>query len=244
MKILLLDIETSPNTAFVWGLFKETIPLARLIESSEVMCWSAKWLGDDVMMHDSVFRSKPQEMLAKIHLLLDTADVVVHYNGQQFDIPCLNKEFLLYGMTPPSPYKQVDLLKTVRSQFKFTSNKLDYVVQKLGIGEKLETNFQLWVDCMQRDPIAWEKMEGYNKHDVAILERLYKVLRPWVVSHPNRTLYTDATDTMCPVCGSKHHTCEGYAYTTAGKYQRYRCKDCGKWYRGRKNVALKQTVNY
>lgn len=243
MKILLLDIETSPNTAFVWSLFKETIPLARLIESSEVMCWSAKWLGESTIMHDSVFRSKPQEMLAKIHLLLDTADVVVHYNGQQFDIPCLNKEFLLFGMKPPAPYKQIDLLKTVRSQFKFTSNKLDYVVHKLRLGEKLETTFQLWVDCMNRDPIAWEYMEKYNKHDVEILERLYRVLQPWVVSHPNRTLYTDNLDIMCPTCGSKHHTCEGYAYTTAGKYQRYRCKDCGKWYRGRKNEAHKQTVN-
>ena len=37
MKILLLDTETSPNTAFVWGLFNENIPLARLIDTSEVL---------------------------------------------------------------------------------------------------------------------------------------------------------------------------------------------------------------
>jgi len=26
MKILILDIETAPNTAYIWGMFKENIP--------------------------------------------------------------------------------------------------------------------------------------------------------------------------------------------------------------------------
>ncbi|NIV35232.1 MAG: hypothetical protein GWN58_38990, partial [Anaerolineae bacterium] len=41
--------------------------------------------------------------------LLDEADAVVHYNGKKFDIPTLNREFVKYGFTPPSPYKQIDL---------------------------------------------------------------------------------------------------------------------------------------
>ena len=45
MKILVLDIETSPHTGFHWGLFQQNISLNQLIESSTVLCWAAKWLN-------------------------------------------------------------------------------------------------------------------------------------------------------------------------------------------------------
>ena len=45
MKILILDIETSPHTGFHWGLFQQNISIGQLIESSSVLCWAAKWLG-------------------------------------------------------------------------------------------------------------------------------------------------------------------------------------------------------
>ena len=46
MKILILDIETSPHTGFHWGLFQQNISIGQLIESSTVLCWAAKWLGE------------------------------------------------------------------------------------------------------------------------------------------------------------------------------------------------------
>lgn len=76
-------------------------------------------------------------MLKQIHALLNEADAVVHYNGAKFDIPTLNKEFILHGLPPPAPYKQIDLLRTARSQFKFPSNKLDYIAQALDLGKRL-----------------------------------------------------------------------------------------------------------
>ena len=44
-------------------------------------------------------------MIKGIHKLLDECDAVIHYNGSKFDIPTLNKEFLLHGLHPPAPYK-------------------------------------------------------------------------------------------------------------------------------------------
>ena len=70
-------------------------------------------------------------MLEGIHKLLDEADAVIHYNGKRFDIPSLNKEFLLNGMFPPAPFKEIDLLTVARGRFRFVSNKLDYVAQQL-----------------------------------------------------------------------------------------------------------------
>jgi DNA polymerase elongation subunit (family B) len=235
MKLLFLDIETSPNTAYVWKLFKETIPLARLIDSSEVLCWSAKFAGDKKVMFDSIYQSSPKKMLANIHKLLDECDAVVHYNGRSFDIPILNKEFLIYGFTPPAPYKQIDLINTARSQFRFTSNKLDYICQRLGLGAKPETNFQLWVDCMNKDARAWKLMEKYNKNDVVMLENLYNKLLPWIKGHPNVALYKERTEQRCPRCGGKHYQSRGYIYTATCRYNRYRCSDCGTWFRDRVN---------
>ncbi len=45
-------------------------------------------------MFDSVYKSDRKSMLKSIHSLMDEADAIVHYNGNRFDIPMLNKEFL------------------------------------------------------------------------------------------------------------------------------------------------------
>lgn len=233
MKKLFIDIETSPNTAYVWGLFKETIPLARLIESSEILCYSAKWYKEDKVFFDSIFYNDTTSMLEGIHRLLDDADEVVHYNGRAFDIPCLNKEFLLNGIDPPAPYKQTDLLLVARNKFRFTSNKLDYVAQQLGLGKKHETDFKLWVDCMNKDPVAWKKMEEYNKNDVILLEKVYEKFAAWIGSSANYGLYENST-ILCPTCGSTSYQRRGFAYTKSRKYRRYHCKSCGSWFRDTK----------
>lgn len=235
MKILLLDIETAPNVAWVWGIFKENIPIDRIISSGYVLCWAAKWLGEDDILFDSIYNSTPKKMLKKIHKLIEEADVVIHYNGTRFDIPTLNKEFLLHNILPPAPYKQIDLLKVARSKFKFTSNKLDYVAKSLGVGEKTKhLGYQTWIRCMEKDPEAWEIMEEYNKQDVRILEAVYQRLLPWIPNHPNHGLYSDLM--VCPSCGSDSLTRRGYSFTSAGKYQRYQCNACGSWCKDRKGV--------
>lgn len=236
MRILLLDIESSPNTAHVWGLWQQNVGLKQLMESSYVLCWAAKWLGEKEVMFDSVHQSRPKSMLKKIHELIDAADAVVHYNGTKFDMPTLNKEFLLYGLNPPAPYKQIDLLKTMRSQFRFPSNKLDYVAQRLGLGNKTEhEGHELWVKCMNGDENAWKTMEKYNKQDVALLEQVYLKVLPWIRHHPNRNLFSDVP--CCPTCGEKSLRKRGTSISSVGTYQRYQCKACGTWSQSTKAVS-------
>ena len=233
MKILHLDIESSPNTAHVWGLWQQNVSINQLMESSYVLCYAAKWLGEEEVHFDSVHQSKPKAMLKGIHVLLDEADAVVHYNGTKFDIPTLNKEFLLHRYNPPSPYKQIDLLRVVRSNFRFPSNKLDYVSQRLGLGKKhAHEGHDLWVKCMNGDKDAWGRMESYNIQDVVLLESLYSTLLPWIKSHPNHNLYT--SDTVCPTCSGHRLQKRGTAVSITGTYQRYQCKDCGSWSQGAK----------
>jgi DNA polymerase elongation subunit (family B) len=230
-----LDIETSPNSAYVWGLFDQNISINQMIDSSRTLCYSAKWLGEKEIKFDSEYKSKPKKMLKGIHELLNLADVVVTYNGNRFDLPILNKEFLLHGFAPPSPYKRVDLLRVVRSNFKFTSNKLDYISQQLGLGKKQEhEGFQLWLSCMKGDKDAWKRMESYNIQDVVLLESLYDTLRPWIKNHPNHNIFSEGA--VCPNCSSTHLQKRGVAVSTTGSYQRYQCRDCGTWSQGTKST--------
>ena len=239
MKLLLLDIETSPNVAHVWGLFKQNIAISQLIDSSYVMCWAAKWLGSEEVMFGSV-RHGRKKMLQRIHKLLEQADAVVHYNGSRFDVPTLNKEFLLLGWHPPASFQQIDLLKTARQRFKFPSNKLDYVAKALGVGGKTKhAGHQLWIDCLAGDQQAWSTMEEYNKNDVTLLEKVYWKLLPWIKGHPNTSLY-DGSPMACPTCGSSSVVKRGFAYTQTVKYQRYACKQCGAWSRAKTGTTVKE----
>jgi len=243
MKILLLDIETSPNTAHVWGLWQQNVSINQLMESSYVMCWAAKWLDKKEVMFDSVYESKPKAMIKKIHGLIDEADAIIHYNGSKFDMPTLNKEFLLHNLPPPSPVKQIDLLQTSRNRFKFPSNKLDYVAQALGVGEKVKhIGHELWIRCMNKDPEAWAMMKKYNKHDVVILERVYEKMIGWIPNHPNHNHFSE--ERVCPSCASHKVQQRGYAVLTAGKYPRFQCQDCGSWFRGNKKLTTDKSEKF
>jgi len=234
MRILDLDIETAPNTVHCWGLFNQNIPLTRLLGSGYTMCWSAKWHGTKKVIFDSLYHSPEKQMLKGIHELLDEADVVVHYNGTKFDIPTLNKEFVSNGMLPPSPYKQVDLYRVVRKNFKFPSNKLEYVLEALKVGSKIKgLTYDVWLGCMEGDQKSWKLMERYNKRDVTVLEKLYDRLRPWIQSHPNYGLYSSLDRPVCTNCGSHNLHSRGYSRTKTQMYRRFRCSNCGTWSRSR-----------
>ena len=240
MIINLIVIETSPNTAHVWGLFKQNISLSQLMDSSRVMCFASKRLGHREVSFYSEQNGKHEDMIKIAWEILDKSDVIVHYNGKRFDIPTLNKEFLKYGMKPPSPYKEVDLLLVAREKFRFPSNKLDYVAKFLGVRGKVKhTGHELWVRCMAGDNNAWALMERYNKHDVRLLENVYKALLPWITKHPNIALYRGTGRPTCTNCGCEKVQSRGVQHTTTMTYRRYQCSKCGTWMRGRFNVNSK-----
>lgn len=230
MKILTLDIETAPNTAHVWGLFKQTVSLNQLLESSYVMSFAAKWYHEKKVQFFSVHKD-PEEMLAKAHELMSEADAIVTWNGESFDIPILNKELWLAGYAPPAPSKQIDLLRVVKRRFRFVSNKLQYVATVKGLEGKLQhAGHEMWVKCMSGDAKAWRMMEKYNKQDVVITEQLYDELKPWIGPGLNAQLFVD-DEAVCPGCVSLDLRREGFVILSTGRYQRYQCRACGLWSR-------------
>jgi predicted RNA-binding Zn-ribbon protein involved in translation (DUF1610 family) len=236
-----LDIETAPNTVFTWGLFNQNISLNQIVKPGYTLCWAAKWKDGKEIMFSSMDGDGETVMVQRIHDLLSEADAVVHYNGKRFDIPKLNAEFIKLGYSPPSTYKQIDLLTVARGQFKFASNKLDFVAQHLGIGGKVEhKGMSLWVGCMEGCSKAWRLMERYNKQDVRLLPKLYKKLLPWIMNHPNYALYINTDRPTCTNCGSTKVQSRGKQCTSTQKYTRFQCLDCGKWLMGRKTTLTPQ----
>ena len=235
MRLLLLDIETAPLSVFSWGLWDQNIAINQIIEPGYTLCWAAKWYKSREVLFDSIHDSRPKQMFKKIHKLVDEADAVVHYNGTRFDMPTLNTGFLEHGLHPPSNYADIDLLKTARQKFKFPSNKLDYVSQELGLGQKLKhKGMDLWRGCMAGNDADWRVMKRYNIQDVKLLEKVYVRLLPWIEGHPNWGLFVDAEDPVCRNCGSKNVQKNGVRRTSTMTYHRYRCNDCGKSCRGRR----------
>jgi DNA polymerase elongation subunit (family B) len=228
MKILLLDIETSPHSVYAWGLFKQNISLSQVKDTSRVLCSAYKWLGERKTNFTSEWTDGVDGMLEKMYNVIEEADAIVTYNGNRFDLPTLNKEFLLTGYRPPAPYKSVDLYRTVKNKFRFASNKLDHVAQQLGLGSKTDHyGFQMWLDVMDGNKKAQKLMETYNKQDVVLLEKVYDIVLPWIANHPNRSHYSGSA--VCPNCGSKHLQHRGFTITAVGRQQRFQCQDCGKW---------------
>lgn len=243
MKVLTIDIETRPSLGYVWSLWKQNVGLTQLVETGEVISFAAKWHGKKNVMFHSVYHDGKEGMIKAAWELLDEADIVVHYNGKSFDIPHLQREFLLGGYNPPAPFQQVDLLHVMRKQFKFVSNKLDHIVQQLDLGAKTShTGFQLWVDCLAGDAKAWALMRKYNKHDVVITESLYDRVQPWITGHPTVGLYSGMAD-VCPSCGSGSLQMRGYAHTKMSTFQRFVCNDCGKWSRSNKRESSSNVVS-
>lgn len=251
-KVLILDIETAPMLGYVWKLFDENIGLNQLFSDWHLLSWSAKWANQpasDIMYMDQRNAKNiedDRDLLRGVWELLDAADIVVTQNGVSFDIKKLNARFVLQGMQPPSPFKNIDTKIIASKKFGFTSNKLEYLTGALCTKYKKQLHkkyagFELWKECLARNKDAWREMERYNKYDVLALEELYEMLVPWDTNSINYDLYHDETEVTCR-CGSKDFEKRGFSYTSTGKYQRFCCQKCGAWTRDNVNLFSKEKI--
>lgn len=245
-KILVFDIETSPIISYTWGIWDQNISLNMIKQDWYILSWGAKWLDSDNTIYMDSRGSKDisddSKLLKGIWKLLDECDIVVTQNGKSFDVKKLNARFILNGMKPPSSYRHIDTLQLAKKHFGFTSNKLEYMADKINIKyKKLKhdkfAGFELWKECLKGNLKAWNDMKKYNLHDVLSLEELYKKLIPWDTAF-NFNAYSDTLDNVC-TCGSKDFLRKGYRLTNTGKFQRFKCKDCGAESQSKVNLLSK-----
>jgi len=237
-RILTLDIETQAHLVWTFGLFKQNIGINQIKKPGRVLGVGYKWLDKPKARFVSEFHHGREAMLQEVWDQVNEADAVVTYNGAGFDMPWLDGEWWESGLTEPSPYKNIDLYRTVKSRMRRASGKLDWIAYEAGLGHKTSTGgFDLWKGCEEGDTKAWARMRSYCLRDVRLTEDLYLSLRPWIKSHPHVGLYGPTVEeNVCQTCGSANVQKRGYAYTNLGRYQRWQCVSagCGRWSRGKK----------
>lgn len=241
-KILAWDIETLPNVVTAWALNDQFINYTDILRERQICCAGWKWLGKDKVHMISLRTATEEEIVKAVHAALSSADILVAHNGDKFDLRVFNARAIVYGLPPIPPILKVDTLKVARRYFKFNSNRLDYLGQHLGLGEKLETPKGLWktillgimdAELHKKELSALTKrslrsMEKYNTQDVNLLESVYLALRGYIQGHPNHGMFK-AAGHVCPNCGSTNVISQGYRVTRTGKYRRVKCNDCGAW---------------
>ena len=228
-KIWVFDIETSPAITYAWRLKTDYISPSMLIEPSRVLCWAGKWIGESKVSFYSEHHHDRAVMIEQAWHALNDADIVVSYNGTRFDVPHLQREFLLAGYAPPSPWIDVDLLKTMRHRFAFMSNRLGYVTEALGLASKMDAGgMNTWKAVLRGDKAAWNLFRDYNKTDVQVTADLFTFLRPWL-KLPHAGLWNGGM-AACHACGSTTLTPDGIVRTRTNAYLRLAC-DCGAYNR-------------
>lgn len=229
-KILLFDLETSPNLAYVWGKYEQNVIAYK--KEWELLSVAYKWLGESKVycLTREDYKDKSDKQLSKaLRNLLNEADIVIAHNGDEFDIKKSNAKFVEHNLGPTAPFQKIDTKKLAKKYFKFNSNSLDDLGNLLGVGRKMKTGgFDLWLDCMAGKSSAWKQMAEYNKQDVLLLERVYLKLLPWADQHPNVSMLANVTD-GCPKCGHRKLESKGVRFN----YRRYICKGCGGYCRAR-----------
>lgn len=235
-RVLLFDVETSPNISFTWGKWDQNV--IEFIKERQIICFAWKWLGENkthvLALPDfpgyKRNRDNNKALIAELHKLISKADIVIGHNIDGFDDKRANTDFIKHGFPPPPPHKTVDTLKVARSRFQFNSNKLNDLGAFLGLGQKVKHwGFELWRRCLEGDPVAWSLMKKYNRGDVDLLEKVYLKERPWMLNHP---ALGPRGSIECPACGSKSLENRGWNIARAGRSPRYQCRDCGKWAQG------------
>ncbi len=244
VRILTLDIETSPVPAYVWNIGKQYVGPTQLAGDYMILGFAAKWLNDPLIvstfMTPAEISSKNEKrVIESVWKLMDEANIIVGHNVRQFDLAALNSKFLEYGLPPVSPYQIVDTYAATKG-LKFTSNSLNFLSKKLIGASKIKTDFELWTRCLSGDSKAIFEMEAYCKNDISLSEQLYIYMRPFIKSHPNMGMLMGAEYPCCPNCGS--HDIElldnAYYATQQNKYDVIRCK-CGCIARTRKSSVTK-----
>jgi hypothetical protein len=212
MRILTLDIETSPHEVYAFNVWQQNIAANQIIAPTAMLTWAAKWKGERKIQ----FREWADE---------DFHETLHH----------------MLNVHPTRPVPTVDLLtQVIRKRFKFPHNRLDYVAQRI-LGEtKLETGgFELWPAFMRGDPKAIKLMERYNKKDVRLTEQLYVKLLPWIKNHPyvggsDIIILDDDIRYECPACGGTNTRKERPRRTRCFAIRLVYCNDCGSWSDGKR----------
>lgn len=206
------------------------------------------WRGDDKMIFKSAWRDSDDDaylkMMKSAFHLFEKADFIVGWNSERFDIQWLEAEFGRLGLGRPAPYRSIDLFKVAKKNFGqgLLSLKLDWSARQwLGKTKESHQGLDLWDEIRygnrEERRYAQNLMREYNEIDTKLTAELFERYLPWIGE--NFALYEDNANDgtlRCVQCSSGNLEKRGLAPAKTYMYQRYQCRDCKKWNKGRRMV--------
>ncbi|MEM3169713.1 MAG: ribonuclease H-like domain-containing protein [Candidatus Nitrosotenuis sp.] len=165
--ILFFDIETTNLSA----------------DYGRILCCGFKYLNKKpfIVSQDqfSDYRRKlwdDRKVVEKIKTVLESADILVSYNGRRFDIPFINSRLLYHGFSALKKQRHIDLYWIIKYKYKLHRDSLKAVEDFF-----FETKQPLKTPVT---PVHWNKaaagvktsLEYVKRHclnDVLLLERLF-----------------------------------------------------------------------
>jgi hypothetical protein len=243
-RIGVMDCETLPILSYNWALFDQNISIGQIVKDMSLLSWSGKYLNESKIYSDILLSSEcenrlDQRIVQSAHDFISSCDIIIGHNWSEFDGKIFNTLFLEYGFSPVK-YKTIDTLAIAKFNFRFTSRKLEFINNKLGIRNKISTEgFALWARCDRGDQEALNTMLEYNIGDIYATEQLFYKIRPYV-NNINVALYNEIEECQCPNCGNLELQHEGYYLTKVSKFESLRCLKCGAVSRRRDNLVSKE----
>jgi len=237
MKTLTVDVETSPMLVKAHQLRTNYINHKQIVKDKALMSFAAKWQDKKSFIYRDVDHHGLVEMCEHVACLLDEADLVVHYYGDNFDVPMIRSQLQVMGIDQPSSFRTVDLYKVVKKNFHLASYSLAYVCKYFGLkhqkGERL-------TDLPMTDK-EWASNRKYNIGDVKATEELFALMLPFTPPQPQNALRNKDVMT-CGRCGSIDLERRGYKVLNQSIYQQYQCRACKGWLRDTKATERIHTV--
>lgn len=233
-KRLYFDLESSPNIGLFWSSgYKQNIDYQNIIKERAIICICYKW-EDEKQVHSLSWdkNQSDKKLLQEFIKVANQADELVGHNGDKFDLPWVRTRCLYHRIELFPKYVTIDTLKLSRRQFRFNSNRLDYIASFLGIGKKIKTDFNLWKDIvLNKCEKSMAKMIDYCKQDVKLLEQVHKELRLHDTPKTHYGIVLSNDKRLCPECASNNVVISKTRITAGGTKQiQYKCNDCGKYH--------------
>jgi hypothetical protein len=168
-KILLLDIECSPNKGRFFGKHWKT-NILEVTKDERIISVAWKWEGIEkkvsvkALPDYDLYLTEPdndEELVRKIWQPINEADIIVVHNVA-YDYKKILSKFAVHSLPAPKPTIQYCTLRASRRVFGFSSHKLSELARQLSLGSKLETGgYELWSQCLRGSKSAWRRMKKY-----------------------------------------------------------------------------------
>ena len=234
IKRLFYDIETSQYVVRTWRIgYKINLQYDDVIELAKIICISWKWENED-KIHSLTWDKNmcDKKMITEFIKVLNKADEIVAQNGDRFDIKWIRTRAMYHRIPMHPHYRSLDTLKKAKAFCNLPNNRLDTILQFLGIGAKVRhEGIIMWHKVQENDRDALKDMVNYCDGDIIGLEDTYFVFQNYIKHNTHVGVHAGGVKYSCPNCGSEDVILYKNNFTALGTIKRQmECKVCSYSY--------------